>query len=754
MRAFIVCAALLALLGCGGGGGGGSGGGGGGGNGDASDEDFSVGAIGEAFPSLDEGKLKIQQGQITKWYYYASKAAVSDYASALLDKGFSSSVTNCGGSPYDRSKVLDKGSKLACAEINQEGDFNLELLKIDGSPSGSEVRDVYGDVPGDIYYVDRIIVATYDSAFENAADSYKDALESPSNGFTCLPVSGYIECYKTNGNLKYEVLVGGVMSDGTPYGVIQWSIYGGKAKGIANEASCSVETNISYFDPNDYIGNPNAAFASDDRLAVYQWHLKNWGQKSGTSYGAKTVGEDINVTKVWEDGIKGEDVTIGIVDNGTDFTHPDLAPTHDPSLSRNYYSHLNDPYPVKADCSHGTATAGIAGARGGNGGVMGVAPKANLAGLNIGLGCGGYMPYTTDVADALSAAVDISSNSWGSSAPTAVDETLDNAIIEGAATGRGGKGTVYVFAAGNDRSHNANGNYDPTQSLFQSISVAALASDGKYAKYSNKGANLLVSAYGASQTSTASGNAADDAWIFTTDVYGCAKGENLYGQLPHALNDCGQYNAKMNGTSAAAPMVSGVVALMLEAKPSLTWRDVRYILATTARKNDPTNSDWKKNGAGYLVNHNYGFGAVDAYSAVEKAKTFTSLGALITREESETVNSSVTFNTTPREETLTFSGSGIDKIEYVDVWVDINDYSYATKLNVTLISPSGTTSELAYDTYSGTWTTGIYDGGFRFGTARHLDESADGTWTLKISSGSSQTRLFRNWKIKIYGRSN
>jgi kexin len=180
-------------------------------------------------------------------------------------------------------------------------------------------------------------------------------------------------------------------------------------------------------------------------------------------------------------------------------------------------------------------------------------------------------------------------------------------------------------------------------------------------------------------------------------------------------------------------------------------------LATTARKNDPSDADWKKNGAGLWVNHNYGFGAVDAYSAVKKAQGFTSLGTLKTKEGSESGIGDVSFST-QQTRTINISSNGINKIEHVDVWVDIDDSAVPPlKLNITLTSPSTTVSELAYNDYNdsgdGTWTTGIFDGGYRFGTARHLDESADGIWKLTINGGSG-SRTFKNWKIKIYGRSN
>ena len=61
------------------------------------------------------------------------------------------------------------------------------------------------------------------------------------------------------------------------------------------------------------------------------------------------------------------------------------------------------------------------------------------------------------------------------------------------------------------------------------------------------------------------------------------------------------YTQCMNGTSAASPNAAGVVALMLQANPSLSWRDVRRILATTARRLD-MHMEWFQNGAGRWVN--------------------------------------------------------------------------------------------------------------------------------------------------------
>lgn len=94
----------------------------------------------------------------------------------------------------------------------------------------------------------------------------------------------------------------------------------------------------------------------------------------------------------------------------------------------------------------------------------------------------------------------------------------------------------------------------------------------------------------------------------------------------------------MNGTSAAAPTVAGVAALMLSANPQLTLRDVKYILATTAFQIDPDqpkaryngtviDPGWITNAAGHHFSNWYGFGLLDGAAAVERAMRFTALPA-------------------------------------------------------------------------------------------------------------------------------
>lgn len=488
-----------------------------------------------------------------------------------------------------------------------------------------------------------------------------------------------------------------------------------------------------------------------DPLLGDQWHLRNTGQLGGT------VGEDANVIPVWEGGNNGAGVTVVVVDDGMDIGHEDLTSNVLAGKSYNYLDKGSDP--SGATASHGTSVAGVIAARDRNGiGVSGVAPCASLLGYNL------LQSYSSaNEADAMSrgiADISASNNSWGPpdlrGELAAATTAWKDAVETGLSSGRGGLGAIYTWAAGNGACSTCsvgevdNSNYDGYANHHGVLSICAVDEFGKRAPYSEKGANLWVC------TPSQGDNSTDG--ITTTDITG-DYGYNYAGASGDYPDT--NYTKFFNGTSAAAPLAAGVVALTLKANPQLTWRDLRIVLAKSARKNDTTDSDWAQNGASYNINHKYGFGAADATAAVALAKTWVNVGVLVTHETSlNTVGSAIPdANLSGVSDTIAVSSSGIGKIEYVEITFSAADHGSGGDLQVSLLSPSGTTSVLAekHNCYSSsqsvTPTSCGAHNSWVFGSARHLGESADGNWSLTVKDmASSNTGTFQSWKLKFYGR--
>jgi subtilisin family serine protease len=178
---------------------------------------------------------------------------------------------------------------------------------------------------------------------------------------------------------------------------------------------------------------------------------------------------------------------------------------------------------------------------------------------------------------------------------TARDERVGGVIAAALNNGAGGAGVApEAGVVGYRIGFGANGTLAQLLAAFQRLTAADVANN------SSPGAVLLVAAPGHG--------------ITTTDRAG---GEGYAS---------GDY-ATVSGTSFAAPVVSGIAALMLDANPGHGWRDVQEILAATAvRTGSPANwsfnaaDNW--NGGAMHVSHDYGFGLVDAHAAVRVAESW------------------------------------------------------------------------------------------------------------------------------------
>ncbi len=327
----------------------------------------------------------------------------------------------------------------------------------------------------------------------------------------------------------------------------------------------------------------------NDPGAIEQWHLRNTGE------GNRRAGVDLHVEEAWE-LTRGAGVTVAVLDSGVDMTHPDLPVTS----GGDFVDDDDDPSPSPTDEGgpHGTAASGLIAATGDNGiGVAGVAYEADLLAVRIL----GDEPSTdlSKTYQAFVSAVDagaaVLNNSWGFSANDCPEiprfDALWDAIDYAESEGRGGLGSIVVVSSGN-------GGCDISDDGFQQhpnmVSVGAINSRDRREGYSGYGSLLDI--------------VAPSGGLLTTDLVGSAG----YGSWQ---GDPDYWNG-FAGTSASAPLVSGVVALMVSVNDRLTAAQARTILCQTAVRMDPDGGDWNAEGWSPW----YGCGRVDAAAAVHAAR--------------------------------------------------------------------------------------------------------------------------------------
>jgi subtilisin family serine protease len=472
--------------------------------------------------------------------------------------------------------------------------------------------------------------------------------------------------------------------------------------------------NDPYFSPNNPPGFPG------------QWHLVN----------AVRPDLDSNVRGAWNRDLTGAGVTVGIADDGVETAHPDLAPNYIAADSWDFAGRDADPNPALADDDHGTSVAGVAVARGGNGvGGTGAAPLARLAGLRVPLGGGGRLSDFVDVIKFHSFGqvlnIKVKNHSYGVTAPFQASAGERDAVAVSAAAG-----TIHVWAAGNERGKaKEDANKDPVTSTPHVIAVAALASSGLFSDYSCFGANVVVTAPSNSRRQGEHGQPGTWTGIATTDRSGNA-GYNP-GPAGFGVNSFPDraYTGDFGGTSSAAPLVSGIMALGVQANPGLNVRFVKHLLARTSRLVDPNDNTpssdggWKINAAGIRFNPNYGFGLIDADAFTRQAVQFSGVTPLVIAEHDQPVAVNAPIPDLG-EVSRTFTVEATDPLEEVEIRLVIQ-HTFRGDLEATLTSPRGTTHRLFM-------RNGLADranqGGLEwwFLSNGFWGENPAGTWTLTV----------------------
>jgi serine protease AprX len=379
-------------------------------------------------------------------------------------------------------------------------------------------------------------------------------------------------------------------------------------------ASNLVGSGTDTFDITDY-ASPNTQirfYVTSSQLAYYYIYFDD----IQIEYAVSSVYRDVvGAQALWDQsGFDGDGVTVAVVDSGItdhmDLRESDLNPTQAlNSSSRVVQNLVFGEYASPADeYVHGSHVAGIIAGNGvaSGGKYVGVAPGVNL--INIRVSNFEGLTYTSDLIDGLQWLMDnkdtynirVLNLSINSTAP----ESYNNSPLDAAVEILWFNGIVVVVAAGNNGTADGPSTvYPPANDPFV-ITVGAAEDRGTTTLDDD-----FVGEFSAYNT-TEDGFAKPDLVAPGRNLISLLSDTNSTGYTNHPKHRVDDFYFRMSGTSMAAPVVTGAVALLLQAEPNLTPDQVKYRLMATANQNWP-GYDQAKAGAGM----------VDAFAAVNGTTT-------------------------------------------------------------------------------------------------------------------------------------
>ncbi|KAI9295762.1 hypothetical protein K502DRAFT_303343 [Neoconidiobolus thromboides FSU 785] len=455
-----------------------------------------------------------------------------------------------------------------------------------------------------------------------------------------------------------------------------------------------------------------------------QWHFHN----------QEDEGNDLNITKLWEEGITGKGVIVAIVDDGIDYEHRDIKENFFAEGSYDFNDERPLPMPMLDEDTHGTRCAGqIAGIRNNDCGV-GIAYESKVSGIRV------LSKEITDDAEAIAINYkyqinQIYSCSWGPPddglAMDRPPKIVEEAIKNGAENGRQKKGSIFVFASGNGGINGDNCNFDGYTNSIYSITVGSVDAKNQHPAYSEACTAMMITAY-------SSGNFG--ARIYTSSSW-------------HS-----QCTDSHGGTSAAAPMMAGIIALALQKRPDLTWRDFQHISVQAAVPVNLQDESWSKTWMGRWYSPKYGYGKVDGYKYVHHAMNFTSKNqqtklttpTVMVQQRIPQDHEGILSSTVIKKEDL--NNGKFKSLEHVTVTVNII-HNRRSDIAIDLISPNGIVSEICVPRLKDNSDQGFPN--WTFMTVKHWDEPAEGEWKLRVKDIKDPFAIgdFISWHMTLYGDS-
>jgi subtilisin family serine protease len=346
------------------------------------------------------------------------------------------------------------------------------------------------------------------------------------------------------------------------------------------------ERGILFSHPDFYTDGLQLHYTPQDRWFDRQFNLYNHGQR--TRYGFGTPGADIKMLQAWDITFGSPSILVSVLDDGLDLLHEDISPS---KIVPGYdFANLDpDVQPIGTN-AHGTHTSGVIAADHNTIGIAGISPNSRIQMMKIFTDAGGG-GTNDNLARAIDSArisgADVLSNSWGySSSDSNLVPAVRQAIIRAKTLGRGGKGCVIAFSAGNtaNRISGNNGTITFPSSMSEVITVGASTRNDEVANYSpnsNPSGNLYIELATPSHRAYNTQIPSEHFEFWSTDISG-SLGYNTGTADTLAGDVAGHYSGSMGGTSAACPQVAGAAALILALNPNLTADEVTQVLISSA----------------------------------------------------------------------------------------------------------------------------------------------------------------------------
>uniref|UniRef100_A0A2M4CH40 furin n=1 Tax=Anopheles darlingi TaxID=43151 RepID=A0A2M4CH40_ANODA len=444
-------------------------------------------------------------------------------------------------------------------------------------------------------------------------------------------------------------------------------------------------------------------------------------------------GLDMNVIPAWKEGVTGKGVVVTILDDGLESDHPDLEHNYDPQASYDVNSSDNDPMPhydLTDSNRHGTRCAGEVAATANN--------SKCAVGIAFGARVGGVRMLDGDVTDIVEARslgynsqhIDIYSASWG---PDDDGKTVDGpgelatrAFIEGVRNGRGGKGSIFIWASGNGGREHDNCNCDGYTNSIWTLSISSASQEGLVPWFSEMCSSTLATTYSSGNT--------NEKQVITTDLH----------------HTC---TSSHTGTSASAPLAAGIAALVLEANRNLTWRDLQHIVVRTAKPGNLSDPNWSVNGVGRRVSHSFGYGLMDAAAMVRVARNWKTVPEQQVCEiNARHLDKQIPPRTKVTLQLIVEHCMGVNYLEHVQAKITLTSQRRGD-IQIFLTSPSGTRVTLLTPRSHDLSRSGFNQ--WPFMSVHTWGEAPHGTWQLEIHNEGRLLgySVIRGWSLLLYGTS-